>query len=341
MRDLTEEEQIAAAQAVADVSDRIETPLEVALTPDAAEARAALPRHPEWGTFALILACYLVWGGALFGLAQVSHLLAVLLAGGMVALHSSLCHEVLHGHPFRSRRLNEALVVLPLNLAVPYGRFRDTHLQHHQDEDLTDPYDDPESNFHDPAVWARLPAWRQRLLRVNNTLLGRMVIGPVIGQISFMQEDWTLVRRGQRGILRDWGLHALGTALVLWIVSLSALPVLAYLCAAYLGLSVLKIRTYLEHRAHEDMHGRTAIVESRGLMGAVLGFLFLNNNLHIVHHLYPGVAWHQLPALYKRHQARFQARNDGYVLASYASVFRQFAVRAKDPVPHPLWKSPE
>ena len=82
MRDLTEEEQISAAQAVADVSDRIEIPLEVALTPDAAEARAALPRHPEWGTFALILACYLVWGGALFGLAQVSHLLAVLLAGG-------------------------------------------------------------------------------------------------------------------------------------------------------------------------------------------------------------------------------------------------------------------
>ncbi|MCG7624494.1 fatty acid desaturase [Epibacterium sp. Ofav1-8] len=340
MRDLTEEEQLAAllndplAQGAGDATAEAVDPADVA-------ARAALPAHPEWGTFALIVACYCVWAGALFGLAQLSTVLAVGLAGVTVALHSSLCHEVLHGHPFRSRRLNEALVFLPLNLAVPYGRFRDTHLQHHQDENLTDPYDDPESNFQDPEAWAQLPAWRQRLLRVNNTLLGRMLLGPVIGQISFMQTDWRLMRRGTPGILRDWALHALGAALVLWVVSLSALPVLAYLGAAYIGLALLKIRTYLEHRAHEDMHGRTAIVEGRGLLGMVLGFLFLNNNLHIVHHLYPGVAWHRLPALYRRHRSRFQARNDGYVLTSYASVFRQFALRAKDPVPHPLWKSPE
>ncbi|GAB5432946.1 MAG: fatty acid desaturase [Epibacterium sp.] len=306
-----------------------------------AEARAVLPKHPEWGTFLLIVACYLLWAGALFGLAQVSQALAVAATGLMVALHSSLCHEVLHGHPFARRAINEALVFLPLNLCVPYGRFRDTHLAHHQDENLTDPYDDPESNFMDPEIWARLPKWRQSLLRVNNTLLGRILLGPMIGQICFMQTDWRLARSGVRGIGRDWALHGIGILLVLGIVSLSEMSVLAYLGAAYIGLALLKIRTYLEHRAHEDMHGRTAIVEGRGVLGWILSFLFLNNNLHIVHHLYPGVPWHRLPRLYRQHRARFQDRNDGYVLPSYASVFRQFAFRAKDPVPHPLWKSSE
>ncbi len=333
MRDLTEEEILAA-------NTPPRTPMSDALSAEIrAEACATLPKGVEWDTFALILACHALWLVAVFALPEVSLTGAIVLSTLMVALHSSLCHEVLHGHPFRSRLLNEVLVFLPLNLSVPYGRFRDTHLQHHQDENLTDPYDDPECNYQDPEVWARLPRWRQALLRVNNTLLGRMLLGPILGQISFMIADFRLARAGERGIARDWALHFAGCLLVLWIVALSPMPLWAFLLSAYAGLAVLKIRTYLEHRAHEDKHGRTAIVEGRGLLGMVLGFLFLNNNLHIVHHLYPGVPWHRLPMLYRRHKVQFQTRNDGYVLKSYASIFRQFAFRAKDPVPHPLWKS--
>ncbi|KUP92040.1 fatty acid desaturase [Tritonibacter horizontis] len=333
MRDLTEEDRLAAEQA--------QQTVEIDPAPVDAAARAALPQRAEWGTFVLILACHLIWGGALFGLAQLSQSAAVLVIGVMVVLHSSLCHEVLHGHPFRNRLLNEALVFLPLNLCVPFGRFRDTHLQHHQDENLTDPYDDPESNFQDPAVWAQLPVWHRSLLRVNNTLMGRMVLGPVIGQLCFMRLDLDLARRGQPGIARDWALHGIGVLLVIGMVALSSLPFWAYCLGAYLGLAVLKIRTYLEHQAHLDQNGRTAIVEGRGLLGGVLGFLFLHNNLHIVHHLYPGVPWHQMPALYRRHRQSFQTRNDGYVLDSYASVFRRYLFKAKDPVPHPHWNSAE
>ena len=238
MRDLTEEERRAFATAAVD-----------APSPDIRradiDARCALPERCEWGTFALIVVCYLIWGAAVFGLAQVSLLLAIPVAGLMVVLYSSLSHGVLHGHPFSRRSVNEALVFLPLNLCVPYGRFRDTHLLHHQDENLTDPYDDPESNFQDPQVWARLPAWHRRLLRLNNTLLGRMVLGPLIGQFSFMRADWTLIRQGQTAVLRDWTLHAVGAVVVLGLVSLSAMPIWAYGAAAYLGLAVLKIRTYL------------------------------------------------------------------------------------------------
>ncbi|MCB2116368.1 MAG: fatty acid desaturase [Rhodobacteraceae bacterium] len=290
------------------------------------------PREFEWPTLALIVACHALWVVSTVWLA------ALWLPAGMagltlaVTLHSSLQHEVLHGHPFRSRALNEALVFLPVGLFYPYGRFRDLHLAHHRDETLTDPYDDPESNFLDPRVWAALPGWRRRLLRANNTLLGRMALGPALGIVKILMDDGQAILAGNRAIARDWALHLAGLVLVgLWI-AWSGVPVWAYLVSAYLGMSVLKIRTYLEHRAHEDAPGRTVVVEDRGL----LAFLFLNNNLHIVHHTKPGVPWYRLPAVYAAGREEFLRRNEGYLYPSYGAIFRRHLLRAKDPVPHPL-----
>jgi fatty acid desaturase len=107
-----------------------------------------------------------------------------------------------------------------------------------------------------------------------------------------------------------------------------------YLVACYVALSILKIRTFLEHRAHDRASGRTVVVEDRG----VLALLFLNNNYHVVHHTHPSVSWYHLPALYSAHKARYLRRNHGYVYRSYGQVFRQFLFRRKDPVAHPLWK---
>lgn len=296
-----------------------------------------LPQGAEWRTLALILACYGGWLAALWLLPGVSLVLTVLALGVMVALHSSLTHEALHGHPFRRRWLNEALMFFPLSLAVPYGRFRDTHLAHHEDEALTDPYDDPESNFQDPGVWARLPAWRKTLLRINNTLLGRVVLGPLLGQVCFMAADWRLARKGAPGVLRDWLLHAAGLIPVLWAVLQSPAPLWAAVLGAYMGLGLLKIRTFLEHRAHETAQGRTVVIEDTG----PLALLFLNNNLHIVHHMHPGVPWYALPQLYRARREEFLQANGGYFYRNYLQIFRNYLLRAKDPVPHPLWQQGE
>lgn len=300
-------------------------------TPPAARARTV-----EWATFALIAGCYGFWFLALFQLAEVSLLLAIIATIPLVALHSSLTHEVLHGHPFASKTVNEALMALPLSLFIPYHRFRDQHLAHHRDSNLTDPYDDPESNYLDPAVWAAMPRWKRGVFRANNTLLGRMLLGPLIGQVVFLKGEWAGVRRGDRAIWRAWGLHLPGVAAVLALVVASGMPVWAYLFAAYCGLAILKIRTFLEHRAHEQVRGRTAIIEDRG----PLAFLFLNNNLHVVHHMNPAAPWYRLPALYRMGRERYLAVNDGYVYRSYGEVFRRYFWRAKDPVPHPLWPKP-
>ena len=293
---------------------------------------AALPRV-EWATLGLIAATYAVWGLGTTVLAGLWLPLGIVVTGIAIAQFSSLQHEVLHGHPFRNRLANEALVFPALTLCVPYGRFRDTHLQHHHDPALTDPYDDPESNYLDPAVWARLPRWWQAVLNANNTLLGRIVLGPIVGNALWMASEWRLIRAGAPGVLRDWGLNALGLMPVLaWLVW-AGFPVWAYLLAAWIGHGLLKIRTYLEHRAHDQFRARTVVVEDRG----PLALLFLNNNYHVVHHMHPNVPWYRLPQLYAQNRDHYLRRNEGYRYAGYAEVFRRYLMRRKDPVPHPVW----
>ncbi len=291
------------------------------------------PRPIEWPTLAMMVLTYGVWmlGTSVW---QLSGMLAFVLTTLAITQFSSLQHEVLHGHPFGNRRLNEALVFPALTLFVPYGRFRDTHLQHHHDPSLTDPYDDPESNYMDPAVWARTPRLVQIILRANNTLLGRIFLGPAVSIYAFGRADLAAVLAGDRAIARAWGLNVLGIALVaLWLWLVGDMPGVAYVAAAYLAYGLLKIRTYLEHRAHDSFRARTVVVEDRG----PLALLFLNNNLHVVHHMHPTTPWYQLPGLYAARRAHYLRRNDSYVYRSYAEIFRAHLLHAKDPVPHPIW----
>jgi fatty acid desaturase len=291
-------------------------------------------RGVEWPTLLLLAACYLGW------VLGTTVLAAWWLPLGMVAvvlttaLHASLTHEMLHGHPFRSAFWNAVLVFPALSVAVPYLRFKDTHLAHHRDSILTDPYDDPESNYLDPKVWDRLPRWARAVLRFNNTLAGRLLIGPIVGTWAFLRWDMVRLKAGDGRVWLGWILHVPAVALVVWwVLAVASMPLWAWGVCVYGALSVLKIRTFLEHRAHEEARGRTVIIEDRGL----LALIFLNNNLHVVHHMHAAVPWYRLPALYWANRARYLSRNGDYRYASYAEVFRRYLWRAKDPVPHPLW----
>ena len=248
----------------------------------------------EWPTLILLVGCYLVWGAATPWVASWWLLPALLLTATAIALHSSLTHEIVHGHPFENPKLNAALVFPALILVIPFDRFRDTHLAHHMDSVLTDPYDAPETNYLDPETWARLPRWVQVALAANNTLIGRLTLGPLISQIAFMAGDIRLARGGDTRVLRGWLWHIPAVAVVVaWVIWVAEMPLWAYAIAAYLAISILKIRTFLEHQAHERARGRTVIIEDRG----PLAFLFLNNNLHVVHHMHPRVPWYRVQAL--------------------------------------------
>ncbi len=127
-------------------------------------------------------------------------------------------------------------------------------------------------------------------------------------------------------------MHVLGVIAVVLIVKfVFAMPFGAYLLAVYCAQSVLAVRSFCEHRWAEKIAARSVIVEK-----SALGLLFLNNNLHIVHHAHPGLPWHALPAAYHARREAWQTMNEGYVFQGYGAVLRQFAFRAKEPVQHPV-----
>jgi len=259
----------------------------------------------------------------------------LLVAALCVTLHSSLQHEVLHGHPTRNARLNEALVFLAPGLFIPYRRFRVLHLQHHNDQHLTDPFEDPETNYMAKADWDRLPRVVQWLRKVNNTLIGRLVLGPAVAITGFALSDLRLLVAGDRRVWRAWLLHVGSLALTLtWVIAICGLNFWIYVFAvAYPGFSLLMLRTFLEHRADEAVPSRTCIVEDPS---GFWSLLFLNNNLHVVHHLQPKVPWYRLPALYDADKSRFLTINGNYCFASYWTLMRQYALRTKAEVPHPF-----
>lgn len=287
----------------------------------------------EWPTVALIGVTYSGFFGAAFALYPSFPLVAWVAMVAFTTLHSSLSHEVLHGHPFGKQWLNEALIFPALGLFIPYLRFKDTHLAHHQDEYLTDPYDDPETNYLDPADWVALPAWVQYLLWGNNTLLGRMCLGPMLSLFRFYCSDIKQMACGNRRIMVSWMLHIPAVAIVGYVLLVWAqVPLWFWVFVSYAAMGVLKIRTFLEHRAHNKPRGRTVIIDDSG----PLALLFLNNNFHAVHHAHPKVAWYKLPRIFETNRHAFLARNFGYYYRGYGQIFARHLLSAKDPVPHPL-----
>lgn len=289
----------------------------------------------EWPTIAMMGLCYGTWLFAGLVIWPAYPVAALLLMAVTAALHSSLQHEVLHGHPTSKAWINELLVgLLPLAPAYPFRRFKALHLRHHYDERLTDPYDDPESYYLDGKQWDELSLVWRTLLRINNTMLGRIVIGPLLMVWGFISAELKLILSGNQKVIEAWCLHIAGLGLLGTTMYLAFdLPFWLYLITSgYIGMSIISVRTYCEHQAATDIGHRTIIVEN-----SFLSWLFLNNNLHLVHHKAPSLAWYRLPALLRERKQEWIALNDGYVFGGYLQIFKRFALKGKEPIIHPLF----
>ena len=288
----------------------------------------------EAWTLALLIVVYALWALLAVVFPDLPLWLSCPLLVLITVQFMSIQHEIVHGHPTRSGWLNEALVSLPLGLLFPYRRYRTLHLRHHNDENLTDPFDDPESWYFEPEDFARQPAPVRWLWRANATLLGRLLLGPVLSVVGLVRMDLRAIFAGDRGILWDWVLHLAGVAAVLVILRLAGFSLLGYLgFVALPSMSVLMIRSFAEHRASEAKEHRTAIIPDRGLFA----LLFLNNNLHAVHHAHPTVAWYRLPRLFNEQRTHFETANGGYGYRSYLALIARHLLRPVNSVAHPIW----
>lgn len=284
----------------------------------------------ELATWVLLILVYGTWVAITLLMPQLPTLLVFLLGGGVVCLHGSLQHEAVHGHPTPSEWLNTLAVAIPLSLWIPYTRYRELHQAHHK-ADLTDPLQDPESFYVTQKQWQARAPWRRLILMANQTLVGRLCIGPLLTIWRFWSAEFRLIVAGDTRVLSHWLAHLAGVGVVLyWVLTICGMSIISYVVLfVYPGLAFTLLRSYTEHRPGEDNWRRTAIVEGSWLTQ----LMFLNNNFHLVHHKHPGLPWYRIAKAYKENKHYWLGLNDHFVYPSYWSVARRFGLSPKD---HPV-----
>jgi len=291
-------------------------------------------RGVEWPTVGLALGLYASWMALTFFWDALPLWFFAPATAWVIAWHSSLQHEAIHGHPTNNPTLNHAIAFPPLLLWLPFHRYKASHLIHHRDARLTDPLDDPESRYFTPEQWAAFSPIQRAVLTGQSTLIGRLTIGPfwLIGRY-LAREAGALVRLDPTA-LRIWRAHApAALAICLWLSLVCGMPVWLYCLVCVLpATSLMLIRSFAEHRAAEAVEHRTAVVEDFG----PFGWLFLFNNLHAAHHKKPSLAWYRLPAFYRAHRAELLAENGGLHYPGYAAGFRRFLLTPHAAPIHPL-----
>lgn len=285
----------------------------------------------EWPTFLVLGGHYAGFAALTFFWTSVPVWLAIPLAAYLICLNAHLTHELIHGHPFRNKHANRWL--LPINLLawIPYEVFRDTHIAHHNTEHLTDPVRDPESFYWTAEQWdAMSPIWRV-IHRFNYTFIGRMTVGPMLIVGRFWRDEAQRILRGDLQYLLPWGILLAGNAvLAYWLFAICQVPIWQAAIAFYSGSSLMALRSFVEHRPAADHDSSCAIVEA----GPVFQLLFLNNCFHLIHHDRPGLAWYEIPGVYRANREEWRRRS-GHVFRGYWDVILRTAIRPKDDPQHP------
>ena len=289
------------------------------------------PRSPEIPTWFVAAAIYGGWFALTLHFHALPPWLVLPLGGWLLAWHGSLQHEAVHGHPTRSAWLNSLVAGPPLALWLPFPIYRESHLAHHRAAELTCPSSDPESYYIAPDQWARLPRAGRLLRRALHTAAGRLLVGPFVMVWRLAAAEVRRLREPRRAAI--WLVHAAAVAAVLtWVVAVCRIPLEAYLgLFVYPGLELTLLRSFTEHRPAASPDHRTALVEA----GPILSLLYLHNNLHLVHHLWPQLPWYELPRRYRAERAALLVQNGRFAFAGYLEVLRRYAVRGKDSPVHP------
>lgn len=308
---------------------------------DALAATAAPGRRRvlvEVPTLLLIVATYGAWLGVTFAYGRWPLVVVAPLTAILLTLHSSLQHEIVHGHPTRWKGVNRLLGMVPLSFWMPFERYRVLHHAHHIDARLTDPLDDPESYYWTHESWAQLKPMTRLFLRIEQTLVGRMLIGSFWRIGMFWHADWRAARANVDGVRGAWLEHFLWCVpVILWIRLACGMPLWVYVVAMVIPANgIVLIRAFAEHRARPAVPARIAIVEGSWILGP----LFLFNNLHALHHETPSIPWYEFPARYRLDRERLIAANGGLVYSTYFDVARRYLFRAHDVLEHPTGRVP-
>jgi fatty acid desaturase len=294
----------------------------------------ARPVTREWRTWLLVPTVYAAWLLAVVTLDAPSQVVGSLLVILATCWFTSLQHELIHGRPSRNRFVNRLMGSAPFAVWYPYDLYLRSHLAHHRDERLTEPGIDPESNYIDHANWRRLPGIVRPMWIAQRTVLGRMLLGPLMVIVPTWLD---IVRKPLRGDLsqsRSWAVHlALVGAMLMALDRYAGIgPVRYLLTIAYPALGLAMLRSFYEHRPAPQASHRVVINEA----GLFWRILYLNNNYHAVHHQRPDLPWYLLRRFYLAHRAEVLQRNGGFVIPGYLCLMKRHAMTTVDSPIHPM-----
>ena len=291
-------------------------------------------RQVDGPTLIVALVIYAAWGALIWYNAVLPWWFMMPAGAYLLAWHFSLQHEAIHSFRGVPAWLRFALVFPPIGLWFPFALYRKSHTTHHRDIHLTVPGVDTESYYVLKADWQRMGWFMRAVLTFNQTLVGRLLIGPILRLWILVSKESKRVAQGDYSHLPHWAAHALAVALLFWFISgVCHFPWWQYcLLIAYPGLSLSLLRAFYEHRAAEDSQQRTAAVESN----VVFGLLYLYNNLHVVHHLKPTMPWYEIPRFYRDRRQELLANNGDFIYSGYAVLARRYFLTPVFSPVHPL-----
>lgn len=295
--------------------------------------RGWFARH-DGPTWLVVLALYGGWATLLWFHASLSWWIKTPVGAYLVAWHFSLQHEAIHSFLSAPAWLRRAVVMPPLGLWLPFPLYFAAHRKHHQNTHLTEPGVDTESVYVRAADWAAMPAWKRGMLLANQTLLGRVTIGPMLRLVRLVIRESRKVASGDFAHVRHWIVHAILVALLfVYISGVCGMTWWHYVVGiAWPAFGLGWVRSFIEHRWGERPGQRTAAVEASWPWG----LLFLHNNLHVVHHLHPKMPWWEIPGFYRAHREKLLAHNGNYVFpGGYTEVARRWLVRPAFRPVHP------
>jgi fatty acid desaturase len=160
------------------------------------------------------------------------------------------------------------------------------------------------------------------ILMFNQTLVGRLLIGPLIRLYKLSEREIGRIRNRDYINVPHWALHVVLVGILFWFVDhVCGMPWWQYiLLVAYPGFSLGLLRAFIEHRAGPQPGKRVAAVESNHLFG----LMFLYNNLHVAHHLRPTIPWYELPRFYRTNREKLLKHNNNFVYSGYWVIARDY-----------------
>ena len=283
-------------------------------------------------TWVVALVLYSAWAALIWFHETLTWWIVAPVGSYLVAWHFSLQHEAIHSFRSAPKWLRWAVVMPPLGLWLPFPLYQAAHSKHHQNTHLTMPGVDTESFYVRREDWAKLSRLRRSAATINLTLAGRVLLGPLLRLEKLVIREFT---RGDFANVPHWIVHILLVAALFWYISgVAGMAWWKYvLFIAWPAFGLGWIRSFAEHRYGHRPGERTAITESN-LFWSVL---FLYNNLHAVHHVFPKMPWWRIPAYWRAHRQQILAHNGNLYFKGYGEVARRWLLRPIFEAAHPRW----